>query len=68
MNRLTLTKGDVVLTHTTSGELIRCTVIERDDLTGEWLLNSPSHGYAIQRSSREVTPFTQWVEEAMRRA
>jgi len=46
--------GERVLSRTTSGEPILCTVIERDSLTGEWLLNSPAHGYAIQRSSQEI--------------
>ncbi len=45
-----LRPGLKVWTTTTSGEPILCTVIEPDWLIdGEWLLDSPSHGYVIHR-------------------
>lgn len=52
--RLVMRPGLKVWTETTSGEPILCTVIEPDTIVeGEWLLNSPAHGYAIQRHHSE---------------
>jgi hypothetical protein len=47
--------GVKVWTDTTSGEPILCAVIKPDNIMdGEWLLESPAHGYAIQRHWREL--------------
>jgi hypothetical protein len=46
--------GMQVLTETTSGESIVCTVLCEED--GEFLLSSPAHGYAIRRGHREINP------------
>jgi hypothetical protein len=52
--RLVMRPGLKVWTETTSGQPILCKVIEADWLIkGEWLLNSPAHGYAIQRHHTE---------------
>jgi hypothetical protein len=45
-------RGDRVETTTGSGETILCTVLE--SVGREWLLASPSHGYAIQRHPSEM--------------
>lgn len=44
--------GMTVWTTTTSGEPIQCTVICEEH--GEFVLDSPSHGYAIRRGHREI--------------
>jgi len=46
--------GMQVLTETTSGEPIVCTVLGEED--GEFVLSSESHGYAIRRGHREIQP------------
>ena len=52
--RLVMRPGLEIWTETTSGSPILCTVIEADWLiAGEWMLNSPAHGYAIQRHHSE---------------
>jgi hypothetical protein len=53
-----MTPGAKVLTETTSGEKIICTVIEADSIyDGNWVLASPAHGYAIHRHFSECEPF-----------
>jgi hypothetical protein len=52
-----LVPGALVWTETQSGSPIQCTVIKPDTIIeDEWLLNSPSHGYAIQRHISEIKP------------
>ncbi len=47
--------GVKVWTETTSGSPILCTVIEPDTIMdGEWVLESPFHGYEIQRHWEEL--------------
>lgn len=49
--------GLEVRTKTQSGKVIVCTVIKPDTIiNGEWLLESPTHGYAIQRAAYECWP------------
>ena len=52
-----MTPGAKVWTETTSGQPILCTVIEEDTIIeGEWLMESPAHGCAIQRHHSECEP------------
>lgn len=54
VQRLVMRPGLKVWTKSTSGSPILCTVIEPDRIIeGEWLLDSPEHGYAIQRHESE---------------
>jgi hypothetical protein len=46
--------GMKVLTKTTSGEPMVCTVLGEEH--GEFVLSSESHGYAIRRGHREIQP------------
>jgi hypothetical protein len=55
MRRDRIKLGLKVLTETTSGEQIVCTVICEED--GDYVLSSPSHGYAIRRGYREIQPY-----------
>ena len=46
--------GDIVQTSTTSGRLIECMILESGNTPGVWLLDSPRHGYLIQRAEWEM--------------
>jgi hypothetical protein len=49
--------GMKVTTTTNSGELIACSVIKQCDLhPGQWVLESPRHGYPITRKHSEFKP------------
>ena len=49
--------GMKVTTKTTSGEVIECTVIKQCTLhPGQWVLESPYHGYPITRKHSEFKP------------
>jgi hypothetical protein len=48
---MTKLKGRTVITKTTSGQVIECTVIRKS--AGEYVLRSPAHGYAIVRSRKQ---------------
>jgi hypothetical protein len=54
MRRDRIKPGLKVLTETTSGEQIVCTVICKED--DEYVLSSTAHGYAIRRGYREMQP------------
>ena len=59
--------GMQVMTATVSGELVSCTVLEQCTLdVRQWVLASPSHGYAIQRHHCEFTSITEETKEIER--
>jgi hypothetical protein len=59
--------GMKVMTATVSGELVSCTVLEQCTLdVRQWVLASPSHGYAIQRHHREFTAIADEKKEIER--
>lgn len=57
VERVVLRPGMKVWAKTTSGQPILCTIIEPDPIIkGEWVLDSPAHGYAIHRHPSELEP------------
>lgn len=55
--------GDIVEATTTSGTPILCVVVRPANEAGEWVLNSPRHGFLIQRSRHKIK-LLRWKRKA----